>query len=109
MVGSAEELYHAMENASVDLVINDQWLAFSDTYHNEVLAESKIYIRIIPDTILKPFSRCSDHAFKIANTSRHLSCFHVCHSSLHRKVSIRHIFTPYCQNLLPGTLASGSF
>lgn len=43
MVGSAEELYHAMENASVDLVINDQWLAFSDTYHNEVLAESKIY------------------------------------------------------------------
>ena len=44
MVGSAEELYHAMENASVDLVINDQWRAFSDTYHNEVLAESKIYI-----------------------------------------------------------------
>lgn len=43
MVGSAEELYHAMENASVDLVINDQWRAFSDTYHNEVLAESKIY------------------------------------------------------------------
>ena len=43
MVGSAEELYHAMENASVDLAINDQRLAFSDTYHNEVLAESRIY------------------------------------------------------------------
>lgn len=46
MVGSAEELYHAMENDSVDLAINDQRRAFSS---------------------------CSDHAFKIANTSRHLS------------------------------------
>lgn len=43
MVGNAEELYHAMENDSVDLVINDQWRAFSDTYHNEVLAESRTY------------------------------------------------------------------
>ena len=46
MVGSHEELYHAMENNSVDLVINDQRRAFSDAYHNEVLAESRIYIEL---------------------------------------------------------------
>lgn len=46
MVGSHEELYHAMEDNSVDLVINDQRRAFSDAYHNEVLAESRIYIEL---------------------------------------------------------------
>ena len=46
MVGSHEELYHAMENDSVDLAINDQRRAFSDAYNNEVLAESKIYIEL---------------------------------------------------------------
>lgn len=46
MVGSHEELYHAMENDSVDLAINDQRRAFSDTYHNEILAESRIYIEL---------------------------------------------------------------
>ena len=45
-VGSHEELYHAMENGSVDLAINDQRRAFSDAYNNEVLTESKIYIEI---------------------------------------------------------------
>lgn len=46
MVGSHEELYHAMETNSVDLAINDQRRAFSDAYHNEVLAESRIYIEL---------------------------------------------------------------
>ncbi len=45
-VGSHEELYHAMENGTVDLAINDQRRAFSDAYNNEVLAESRIYIEI---------------------------------------------------------------
>lgn len=45
-VGSHEELYHAMENDSVDLAINDQRRAFSDAYHNEILAESNIYIEL---------------------------------------------------------------
>lgn len=45
-VGSHEELYHAMENDSVDLAINDQRRAFSDAYHNEVLAESRIYLEL---------------------------------------------------------------
>ena len=46
IVGSHAELYHAMENNSVDLAINDQRRAFSDAYNNEVLAESKIYIEL---------------------------------------------------------------
>ena len=45
-VGSHEELYHAMENGSVDLAINDQRRAFSDAYNNEVLTESTIHIEI---------------------------------------------------------------
>lgn len=45
-VGSHEELYHAMENGTVDLAINDQRRAFSDAYNNEVLAESRIYIEV---------------------------------------------------------------
>lgn len=54
MVGSHEELYHAMENASVDLAINDQQRAFSDAYHNDVLAESKIYIEL---SVKNPLSK----------------------------------------------------
>ena len=46
VVGSHEELYHAMENGSVDLAVNDQRRAFSDAYNNEVLAESTIYIEL---------------------------------------------------------------
>ncbi len=46
MVGSHEELYHAMEDASVDLAINDQRRAFSEAYNNEVLAEGRIYIEL---------------------------------------------------------------
>ena len=45
-VGSHEELYHAMENDTIDLAINDQRRAFSDAYNNEILAESKIYIEL---------------------------------------------------------------
>lgn len=45
-VGSHEELYHAMEDGTVDLAINDQRRAFSDAYNNEILAESKIYIEL---------------------------------------------------------------
>lgn len=46
MVGSHEELYRAMENDKVDLALNDQRRAFSDTYHNEILSESHMYIEI---------------------------------------------------------------
>ncbi len=44
--GSHEELYHAMENDSMDLALNDQRRAFSDKYNNEILAESKIFIEL---------------------------------------------------------------
>ncbi len=45
-VGSHEELYHAMENSMIDLALNDQRRAFSDTYNNVILAESTMYIEI---------------------------------------------------------------
>ena len=45
-VGSHEELYHAMENGSIDLALSDQRRAFSDAYNNEILAESKTYIEL---------------------------------------------------------------
>ena len=46
MVGSHEELYRALENDKVDLVLNDQRRAFSDRYHNEILSDSHMYIEI---------------------------------------------------------------
>ena len=46
MVGSHEELYHAMENHTVDLALNDQRRAFSDAYNNKILTESRIYIEL---------------------------------------------------------------
>lgn len=44
--GSHEELYDALENDSVDLVLNDQRRAFSGAYNNIPLSESRIYIEI---------------------------------------------------------------
>lgn len=46
IVGSHEELYHAMENGKVDLALNDQRRAFSSAYNNIVLAESSLYIEV---------------------------------------------------------------
>ena len=37
-VGSHEELYHAMDNGTIDLALNDQRRAFSDAYNNVILA-----------------------------------------------------------------------
>lgn len=45
-VGSHEELYHSMENASIDLALNDQRRAFSDAYNNKILTESRIFIEM---------------------------------------------------------------
>lgn len=46
MVGSHEDLYRAMENDKVDLVLNDQRRVFSDMYHNEILSNSHMHIEI---------------------------------------------------------------
>ena len=46
MVGSHDELYRAMEDGRIDLALNDQRRAFSDMYHNEILAESHMFIEI---------------------------------------------------------------
>lgn len=45
-VGSHEELYHGLENESIDLALNDQRRAFSDAYNNEILAECRLYIEL---------------------------------------------------------------
>lgn len=44
--GSHEELYRGMKKGTIDLALNDQRRAFSDTYNNEVLSESYMYIEI---------------------------------------------------------------
>ena len=46
MVGSHEELYRALEDDKVDLVLNDQRRAFSDVYYNEILSESHMFVEI---------------------------------------------------------------
>lgn len=46
ILGSHEELYHAMEAGTIDLALNDQRRAFSGSYNNIILAESKTYIEI---------------------------------------------------------------
>ena len=46
MSGSHEELYEALENKSVDLVLSDQRRAFSSAYNNLILFESETYIEI---------------------------------------------------------------
>lgn len=56
-VGSHEELYHAMENGSIDLALSDQRRAFSDAYNNEILAESKTYIEL---SSKNPLSKLQD-------------------------------------------------
>lgn len=52
--GSHEELYHAMENGTIDLSLNDQRRAFSDTYNNVILAESTLYVEV---SVKNPLSR----------------------------------------------------
>ena len=65
-VGSHEELYHAMENNTIDLALSDQRRAFSDAYHNKILAESKIYIEM---SAKNPLSRLSSlEASDLKNT-----------------------------------------
>lgn len=44
--GSHEELYEALENNTVDLVLSDQRRAFSGRYNNLILSESSIAIEI---------------------------------------------------------------
>ena len=44
--GSHEQLYNALEDRTVDLVLNDQRRAFSGAYNNIILSESRTYIEI---------------------------------------------------------------
>lgn len=56
-VGSHEELYHGMENDTIDLALNDQRRAFSDAYHNKILTESLLYIEL---SAKSPLARCKN-------------------------------------------------
>lgn len=44
--GSHEQMYNALEDNTVDLVLSDQRRAFSGAYNNVVLSEGKTYIEI---------------------------------------------------------------
>lgn len=66
MVGSHEELYHAMENDAIDLALSDQRRAFSDAYNNNILTESTIYIEM---SAKNPLSKLSSlEASDLKNT-----------------------------------------
>lgn len=41
--GTHEELFHPVNSGSLDMVINDQWRALSDTFINEELMEQPLY------------------------------------------------------------------
>lgn len=45
-ISSHDELYHAMEDGTIDLALNDQRRAFSASYHNVVLSQSRTCIEI---------------------------------------------------------------
>lgn len=52
--GSHDDLYHALENGTIDIALNDQRRAFSGAYHNLILSESRIFIEL---SIRNPLSR----------------------------------------------------
>lgn len=63
-LGSHEELYHAMEAGAIDLALNDQRRAFSGTYNNIILAESKTYIEISARNPLSHLHEIEIHELK---------------------------------------------
>lgn len=52
MTGSHEELYNAMERGTIDFALNDQRRAFSGTYNNLILSESRTFIEISSQSTL---------------------------------------------------------
>ena len=47
--GTHEELFHPVNSGSLDMVINDQWRALSDTFINEELMEQPLYALLRED------------------------------------------------------------
>ncbi len=74
-VGSHEELYHGMENDTIDLALNDQRRAFSDAYHNKILTESRLYIEL---STKSPLACCKN--LEITDL-KNLPCILVIHSA----------------------------
>lgn len=46
VIASHDELYRLKKNNTVDIAFNDQRRAFSAEYHNEILAESTLYVEL---------------------------------------------------------------
>ena len=44
--GSHDELYHGMLEGQIDLSLNDQLRAFSSSFHNLILSQSRTYVQI---------------------------------------------------------------
>ena len=57
--GTHEELFHPVNEGSLDMVINDQWRALSDQYVNEELMEQPLYALIRQDDSLTAAGRAA--------------------------------------------------
>lgn len=57
--GTHEELFHPVNNGSLDMVINDQWRALSDHYINEQLMVQPLYALIRQDDPLASEGRAT--------------------------------------------------
>lgn len=55
--GSHEELYHGMLEGRIDLSLNDQRRAFSSSFHNLILSQSKTYVQISSRSPLSKLNR----------------------------------------------------
>lgn len=44
--GSHEELYGLLMNHEVDLILNDQWRQFSESYRNDVIGRTQSYVEV---------------------------------------------------------------
>ena len=51
--GTHEELFYPVNNGSLDMVVNDQWRALSDSYVNEELLEQPLYALMREDDPLR--------------------------------------------------------
>lgn len=55
--GSHDELYHGMLEGRIDLSLNDQRRAFSSSFHNLILSQSKTYVQISSRSPLSKLNR----------------------------------------------------
>lgn len=79
ITGSHDELYEALENESVDFVLNDQRRAFSGIYNNLILSESSTYIEISSNNPLSGLNQIE------AEDLRNIPCILVTNENTHNE------------------------